>query len=195
MTHAAFARLAASTFALAAVAGFHAVPAAAQASPEEECARLSNPEDEIICLRAALAASRQAQGGNVPTQSQSQARPAPPPPAAVPVVPPPPVASAAPDRSTELGIEQVARAPDQPRMERPSDAVLSAISEFRVDRRGNLIMQLENGQIWGQVENVDLPIFLDEGERVPVEIERSGFGGYRMTFLDIDRKISVSRLR
>ena len=194
MTHAKLARLAVSVLAISLVPWLNAAPAAAQASAEEECARLSNPADEIICLRAALAATRQAQGGNA--SSEPQARPASPPPAASPVrSATSPVAQAVPDRSRELGVEQVARAPQSPVYERPSDAVLSAISDFRVDRRGNLIMQLENGQIWGQVDTVDLPVRLEEGARSPVEIERSGFGGYRMTISDIDRKIAVSRLR
>lgn len=56
-------------------------------------------------------------------------------------------------------------------------------------------MQLENGQIWRQVENVDLPIRLDEDERFEVEITPSGFGGYRMHFPEMNRTISVSRIR
>ena len=161
-----------------------AQPANAQTSPEDECAKLSDPADEIICLRAALSAARQAQG---PADATPGTRSAP--------VPAPTQASPA-RQPSELGTEQLARSPDQPRQrDKPDDGVSTAVSDFRTDRYGNLIMQLENGEIWRQVENVDLPIRLAEGEQPDIRLTRSGFGGYRMTFIDMNRTISVSRLR
>ena len=179
---------------------------AAQTLPEDECARLEDPEAEIICLRAALAATRQAQPAEVrpqpvetaPAISQSpSARPASEGtlPATVS-----PSERAAPERpapvsTPELGREQVARPAGAPRPASDPEVLVDRISDFRADRNGALIMQLENGQIWRQVENIDLPLRLNEGEQTQVEITRSGFGGYRMHFPAMNRTISVSRIR
>ena len=166
---------------------------AAQTLPEDECARLEDPEAEIICLRAALAATRQAQPTveAVPAQSSS-GRPA------FEGALSATVSSSerpAPVSTPELGREQVARPAGAPLPESDQEAFDDRISDFRADRNGALIMQLENGQIWRQVENIDLPLRLNEGEQTQVEITRSGFGGYRMHFPAMNRTISVSRIR
>ena len=166
---------------------------AAQTLPEDECARLEDPEAEIVCLRAALAATRQAQPTfeAVPAQSSS-GRPA------FEGALSATVSSSerpAPVSTPELGREQVARPAGAPRPASDPEAFVDRISDFRADRNGALIMQLESGQIWRQVENVDLPLRLDEGQRAQVEITRSGFGGYRMHFPAMNRTIGVSRIR
>ena len=166
---------------------------AAQTLPEDECARLEDPEAEIICLRAALAATRQAQPTveAVPAQSSS-GRPA------FEGALSATVSSSerpAPVSTPELGREQVARPAGAPRPASDPEVLVDRISDFRADRNGALIMQLENGQIWRQVENIDLPLRLNEGEQTQVEITRSGFGGYRMHFPAMNRTISVSRIR
>ena len=183
---------------LAAVIGLaiSASSLAAQNLPEDECARLKDPEAEIVCLRAALAATRQARQAEVdpkpvetvPAQSFAPSGGTPSPTASPPERP-------ALASDPELGREQVARPDGAPRPASEPEVLTDRISDFRADRSGALIMQLENGQIWRQVENVGLPLRLDEGEQVPVEITRSGFGGYRMHFPAMNRTISVSRIR
>jgi hypothetical protein len=69
------------------------------------------------------------------------------------------------------------------------------VTDVRTDLRGLLVMQLDNGQIWRQDESVGGPIQLSENQQVGVEITRSGFGGYRMRFPELGRRIAVSRLR
>lgn len=173
---------------------------AAQRLPEDECARLKDAEAEIICLRAALAATRQAQPGEEPkpietarANSQSSSAESNSEEPLAGVLP----SAGQPARALlpELGREQIAGADGAPRPARDPEVLVDRISDFRRDRTGALIMQLESGQIWRQVENVDLPLRLDEGERPQVEVTRSGFGGYRMHFPAMNRTVSVSRLR
>lgn len=174
---------------------------AAQTLPEDECARLKDAEAEVICLRAALAATRQAQPAEVHPQpvetapAVSQSSSARPVSVETRQATTSPSERAALDSTPELGREQIARSAVAPRPASDPEAMVDRISDFRADRNGALIMQLESGQIWRQVENVDLPLRLDEGERVQVEITRSGFGGYRMHFPTTNRTISVSRIR
>lgn len=168
-----------------------ACSAAAQALPEDQCAQLEDPEAEIVCLRAALAATRQARPAEAEPRAVEPAR-AGAPAAAATVAP---SARAGAGAAAELGREQVARAADAPRPASDSEALVERIADFRTDRTGALIMQLENGQIWRQVEDVDLPLRLDSGERPEVEITRSGFGGYRMHFPAMNRTVSVARIR
>ena len=174
---------------------------AAQTLPEDECARLEDPEAEIICLRAALAATRQAQPAEVRPQPVETAPAISQSPSVrrgsegtLPATVSPSERSA-PVSTPELGREQVARPAGAPRPASDPEVLVDRISDFRADRNGALIMQLENGQIWRQVENIDLPLRLNEGEQTQVEITRSGFGGYRMHFPAMNRTISVSRIR
>lgn len=174
--------------------------AQAGVASEEECARASSPEEEVACLREALAASRRA------LAEANGAEPLPPPsqpaqPQGREVATAPAAPSAAPPRSAaapsaELGREQVARAqPERERVPDSSEALLAKVVDVRPDARGLLVMQLDNGQIWRQDESVGGPIRLGENQRVGVEITRSGFGGYRMRFPELGRRIVVSRLR
>jgi hypothetical protein len=176
------------------------LPATGQTLPEDECARLDDPEAEITCLRAALAATRQAQQAPQPAvpatpgaAPANQAVPA----AAAAAAAVAAEQTAAPSARPEpdLGSEQLARATSVERVEEDQERLVSTVSDFRTDRNGRLIMQLENGQIWRQVESVAVPVRFNAEDRVRVEITRSGFGGYRMSFPDLDRRISVSRER
>lgn len=172
---------------LAAGAALWAASAHSQDAASAECAGLADQAAEIACLRDALEASRRALV-DAAALKVSQA----PPPA--PVEPSP--ASAGESRQAALGDEQVPRpaASTSTRQAEPR-GFAAAITASRTDRRGLLVMQLDNGQIWRQDEGTDLPVRIDEDEQVRVEIARSGFGGYRMSFPDLGRRIAVSRLR
>jgi hypothetical protein len=165
-------------------------PAAAQDASDAvaRCAALADQDAEIACLRAAL------QGRATPEQA------VPAPPAQVqPPARPAPLASATPPSG--LGAEQVAPPEPAPGAERegpPRERIAAAVTDHRTDVRGHLVVQLDNGQIWRQVEIDGSPIRLGSGSRpgaVAVEITPSGFGGYRMDIPEIGRRIAVSRLR
>jgi hypothetical protein len=170
------------------VIGAPLLPVAAYAQAgNQECAGLGSAAAEIACLREALGAAREALAG-----PEDQPAPA--------VAPPPnrtepSTATAAQREIPTLGGEQLPRAAAAAAEQVDPARVVAMITASRADRRGLLVMQLDNGQIWRQNEGVDLPIRLDEDERVRVEIARSGFGGYRMNFPDLGRRIAVSRLR
>mgnify|MGYP001382677280 CR=1 FL=1 len=181
---------------LIAPAALALVPNAASAqagiASEEECARAPSPEEELACLRGALAASRralaEANGADpTPPPAQQQRR-------EVVAAPSAPAPVRAP--TPNLGQEQVARAEPERRAEAaPVEAVTATVTDVRQDVRGLLVMQLDNGQIWRQDESIGGPIRLAENQRASVEITRSGFGGYRMRFPELGRRIAVSRLR
>jgi hypothetical protein len=174
-------------------------PAAAQSEPDavERCAALADKDAEIACLRAAL------EGRTAPEEEGRDATPLPPAPAAAPALQPAnpaPLAEAA--RPAGLGAEQVARAepaPAAPRAPEPRELIAAAVTDHRTDARGHLVMQLDNGQIWRQVETIGVAVQLADGgtqaRAIPVKITRSGFGGYRMDIPEIGRRIAVSRLR
>src|SRR5690606_27543248 len=144
---------------------------ARSAAQPQPCTGLPNPADEIACLRRLL---------RTPAAAPQEPVPAP-----------------APPSQSALGAEQVApAAAPAPTLDRPEPSgVAAAVVEARRDARGLLVMLLDNGQIWRQDESLAIPLRLGEGARIPVEISRSGFGGYRMDFPDSGRRIVVSRVR
>ena len=160
-------------------------PLAAQATAgiatASDCAQ-RGPEEEIRCLRAALEAREaldrparaleRAEAGN----SEIVTPPA-----------PRPVATA------ELGAEQVeGRRPtrDDDDANRP---LIARVTQSQADHLGRLTMRLDNGQTWQQAEPSAVPLRL-RGNLDPVEISRSGFGGYRARLLELGRRIAVRRI-
>jgi hypothetical protein len=121
-------------------------------------------------------------------------------PTAVAAAPPLPAATpSAPPAGVEgFGAEQVAaRAGTRdlnPRDE--EDEILRAkIVDFEELHRGRLVVALDNGQIWRQLDVDSRTVRLRAEESYDVEIWRSGFGGYRMRVADNARVMSVERLR
>lgn len=169
-------------------------PALAQNGAAETCTGLPDSAAEIACLRAALAARTRGDAKPEP------ARPAPPR-TVTPVVratPQPaqreaPTALAAPRSTTpELGADQLPGAGQRAR--HADDArILAAVTGVATDRDGLLLLTLDNGQIWQQVERPTIPLALAENRQSAVEIARSGFGGYRMRFTEQGRTIVVRR--
>ncbi len=166
----------------------------ARIATAEECARLPDAGAELACLREALGASQKAlaQGdgdreASAPVRSPVPATPAPGPASTA--------VAAAPVRSADLGAEQVPQQQAALRDMRSADGVSAVIQAFRTDRDGLLVMRLDNGQIWRQTERLITPIALADGSGIPVEIARSGFGGYRMQFPELTRRIVVSRVK
>lgn len=159
----------------------------AQEAAPAECTGLADQAAEIACLRQALEASRKALG-----ETGGRSAPKAPPTAAVER----PQADAAESPAAVLGDEQLLRARTEASSERPDpERIAATITAARADRRGLLVMQLDNGQIWRQGDGTELPVRIGKDEQVRVEIARSGFGGYRMSFPDMGRRIAVARLR
>jgi hypothetical protein len=98
-----------------------------------------------------------------------------------------------------LGAEQVARRESVLISDRDSSedarTVHAMIVDYEVQRRGRLVVTLDNGQVWRQTEITSHPLRLNETEPTPVEIRRSGFGGYRLQVGDQLPVIKVERLQ
>lgn len=109
-----------------------------------------------------------------------------------------PAATPAPVDPEGFGAEQVA-ARTQTRDNNPRDAeddILRAkIVGFEELHRGRLVIALDNGQIWRQLDVDSRTVRLQSEVSYDVEIWRSGFGGYRMKVADNARIMSVERLR
>jgi len=163
-------------------AGWLSSPTVAFGQGDERsiCSGLADEAAEIACLRAALAANRpapataridDAKGGD----------------------PASPLSAAVDHRPADLGTEQL---PPRGAREQASAARIDArVVAATADPAGLLTVQLDNGQSWQQTDMSGVPLRANWVERQPVEITRSGFGGYRMRFPDKDRQLPVRRLR
>jgi hypothetical protein len=143
----------------------------------ENCARLRTPSEEIACLRKAL---QQDQPAAAPDTSASAAE-----------------APAA--RATDydsFGAEQLADARDRAeRGEDDPEGFNATVTRARVDLRGRWLLELDNNQLWLETEHGLTPLRLDESRNYTVELRRSRFGGYRMRIVEMDRRITVKRVR
>jgi hypothetical protein len=93
-----------------------------------------------------------------------------------------------------FGSEQLASVESRAQA-REEDVLHASIIDFQELHRGRLVVALDNGQMWRQLDVDTRQIRLDQGESYPVEIRRSGFGGYRMKVGDNDRIMRVERIR
>lgn len=93
-----------------------------------------------------------------------------------------------------LGAEQVAdREPENDEDNRFQAAVVA----FDFVRYQRLRVQLDNGQVWRQVDGdrVDVTRELDVDSKFDVELWKTGLGGYRMRIVTLDRTLRVQRLK
>lgn len=58
-----------------------------------------------------------------------------------------------------------------------------------------LQVELENGQVWGQIEGDTQRIRVNLERNQTVDIEESGLGGYKLRLNEIERTIRVERIR
>ena len=142
-----------------------------------DCARRASPQEELACLRGALAARETldwAERGADPSREVASPQPA----------------AIAP---TQLGAEQVAdlRPGRDDREEAP---MLATVSHSQVDHLGRLTIRLNNGQTWQQAEPRAVPLRLEDGVE-QVEISHSGFGGYRLRLPESGRRFAVRRVQ
>lgn len=167
--------------------------ASAQGTVADACAGLPTQAEEIACLRGALQESRAALARERGASAD------------VPV--PPPATQAARQSGTpsvrpsarapeQLGAEQVASARREAAAAEPARESLMALAQaMRTDHLGLVTLRLDNGQVWQQAEARGVPLRLRADRQYPVEINPSGFGGYRMHFTDMGRQIVVRRLQ
>lgn len=71
----------------------------------------------------------------------------------------------------------------------------AVITRMETDPRNMLVVQLDNGQVWRQTQTESFPVRIDLDQPQPVAITTSGFGGYRMLIITLDRRIRVERVR
>lgn len=176
--------------------------------PVDECAGKASQAEEIACLRRALAASRGSatpdQAG-IPAPARGKAATAPTPAPkrdarvaqkpeqrAVPAPAPAPRPAAQASAVANMGAEQLAGPRRKDAEAKPAMQAVVVASEE--DHEGLLMLHLDSGQRWKQVERPSLQIIVKKGNNYPVEISRSGFGGYRMYFPNMHRTIVVKRI-
>jgi len=166
----------------------------AQAQTADECASKPTPAEEIACLRGALKektdALERAQSGAAPAPG-NVAQPV----QSVQASPAVPAGAKAVNPADDLGREQLASTREN-RDAAPAKAAGLQTMVFSVttDREGLFRIKLENGQVWKQAERPSVPIPIRSEQRYPVEITKSGFGGYRMYFPDLGRTMVVKRV-
>lgn len=191
-------------------------PVAAQTTAEEEIARCAAHEDRdarITCLEAALEAGAPAGGEGATAVAaepsgagDDEAAPAPLSGKrdAVPATVPDAVGTAdrqttdaAADREPErvgldaLGLERVEEGANE------GARYTATVVAFDVVGYRRLLVELENGQVWRQIDGDrrDVSRGLRGEETFEVELWQTGLGGYRMKIGPLDRTIRVDRVR
>jgi hypothetical protein len=94
-----------------------------------------------------------------------------------------------------FGDEQLASVESRREAREEREVLQATIVDFQELHRGRLVVALDNGQMWRQLDVDSRQVRLRDGETYPVEIRRSAFGGYRMKIDDNNRIFSVERLR
>lgn len=145
----------------------------AQQSAVERCRKAGSDAERITCLEAALT-------GN----AAGPATPAP---------EPSPKSAGGTGAAEGIGAEQV-------RSRQQSAADLESARGLRVVRYGSvpfrrLQVELENGQVWRQIEGDTQRIRVSLERNQTVDIEESGLGGYKLRLNEIGRTIRVERVR
>ena len=102
-----------------------------------------------------------------------------------------------PNQPTGLGSEQVRLegAAEEQRREAYETTEQSRVTDFAYNGKGKLIIILANGQVWKQRDGDLRTVKLRDGDSPMAVVRRGAVTGYRMTFPDLDREITVSRLK
>ena len=153
-----------------AVLALYATPSVADVEDRiQRCAASASREARITCLEDAL---RELSGDSTPPKPQQSQ---------------PPVAAG-------LGAEQVEdREPSADEAAR----VRAAVVDFRFVGYRRLMVRLENGQVWRQLDGdrTSVERGLRDAESFEVEMWATRLGGYRMRILPLGRTIRVERLQ
>lgn len=160
--------------AAASVAAEHAEIPTAPEAPEAAIGSPAGTQRDPVTASPPVAADIPASGGTAPAGAVPAPRP-----------------GNAPAAEIELGAEQV----DEHEEETP--AVRATVVDFRFVGYRRLLAQLDNGQVWQQIEGdrVSVQRGLRGEESFEVEMWATRLGGYRMRIVALDRTIRVERLR
>lgn len=91
-----------------------------------------------------------------------------------------------------FGAEQLPKGHQNPKPEEPQKELKGSITELLTDAFGNIVVVLDNGQVWRQTDSVSLPP-VRVGDAVL--IQRGLLGSFRMTFVKQRRTVDVKRFR
>jgi hypothetical protein len=99
------------------------------------------------------------------------------------------------DSAAQLGEEQV-EARDRTKSEAPA-TLRATVIDFDFVGYQRLLVQLDNGQIWRQIDGDRTSVERDLRDETSFDVEMWGtaLGGYRMRILALDRTIRVERLK
>ncbi len=189
---------------IAAIAtAFVSYPAVAQTiNPIDYCRENAADKDaQIACLEAAVT-GLMSRGGAPDTEAMAAAAAAPKQSGQAPHEEAPSVAVAEapettePEKPTGLGAEQVmARQTSEDEDDDDKDAITVAIADFAKTNTGRLVIVLQNGQVWRQVEGDTQDLNLSRGRKLTAEVWNSSLGGYKLRITEAKRTIRVRRLQ
>ena len=183
-----------------------AVPAAADDAEDAiaGCARLASTGDRILCLENALRELSPGADRGAPAPGAQST-----PPVVVPAAAATPVAI---ERSTaspgagvgtdqdqlddEIGEEQV-RARTQTHEEQLADLRSETnlrVASYRTVPFERLVIELENGQIWRQIQGDVQRVRVSLDRNQTVDIAESRYGGYQLRLNEMKRTIRVERI-
>ncbi len=177
-----------------------------------DCASLESKDARIACLEHALrqlddggdvaSTAEPVEGGtpqeHVPVDPAPVEKPLPPVEAVQAAEPPAPETGAA-DKAdpplAQLGSEQV-KARNRSQAE-DATAVRATVVDFDFVGYRRLLVQLDNGQIWRQIDGdrTSVERELRNETSFDVELWGTGLGGYRMRIAELDRTLRVERLK
>lgn len=111
-----------------------------------------------------------------------------------------PAAAPEPEKPTGLGAEQVlarqnSDSDESDDEDNRKDAITIAIADFAKTNTGKLIIVLNNGQVWRQIEGDNQNLRLSRDDKLTAEVWSSRFGGYKLRITEAKRTIRVQRLQ
>jgi hypothetical protein len=172
-----------AAFALAAAAQARAIPNETLATQLRHCTTVSDPTARLACYDAlaggpaAAASSPASATASPPAASATSAPAATPAPASPSSTPAAPAAPGAPKTadSAEFGVRngplQAMQAKRDPQREQKMLAVVNRVATLP---RGEVVLTLDNGQIWVQLQPSNFPVKAGD----PIEIDVGALGSY-----------------
>ncbi|GAB4524608.1 MAG: hypothetical protein Kow00133_12880 [Amphiplicatus sp.] len=103
------------------------------------------------------------------------------------------------DAPTGLGAQQVlARQQDgshAPHSKQEKQTVEARLEDFAVNRNGDIVFFLDNGQIWRQKQADSNTLRLSRKKSYSVSVSEGLFSGYRLEIRELKRSVLVERLK
>lgn len=180
---------------LTAAGGLPAAPAFAQSTAAERCRALPTETERFACMEQALAAAESALAATQEPETDDGFLG---------------LGILGGGRSGDdlydsdsavaegLGAEQVAAANnmlDERDETTQTPRVQATVVAFRERVPGQLVFELDNGQVWRQTDADTQNLRLSRNSNPAVEMWSTRLGGYRMRFVDMDRVVMVQRMQ